>query len=383
MPRNTVSGGVTTLTQVRSSELSGCGANVCAECEPRPGCSSTRVRRCPPAESCITRAAIVRTGVVRTTLRQTALEFDARLSDVAQPPPRILDEAALDQRPNSARCVARQRIHVGRRVQHRAEHVRQRLADERPLRRQALVEHTPERPHVDAPVDRLAARLLRRHIRRRAEQSPRLRRQHAVRRRVPVAFIARRLREPEVEHLHPSVRRHAHVRRLQIAVDHTRFVRRFEPLRNLSRDIQCLAHRQRPAPKSLLQRLPRHQLQHEEVQTSVLIDAEDLRDVRMIQCRERARLPLEPAQPLLLLRELRRQHLDRHVAPEPRVARPPHLPHRPRAEPIQDREVEELGAGSEGHEARRLTSAHVVRRDATLRGLPRAQRPLQPRRSCR
>jgi hypothetical protein len=42
-----------------------------------------------------------------------------------------------------------------------------------------------------------------------------------------------------------------------------------------------------------------------------------------------ARLSLEAPEPLQLEREILRQHLDGHLAPEPRVARPVHFPHPP------------------------------------------------------
>ncbi len=50
----------------------------------------------------------------------------------------------------------------------------------------------------------------------------------------------------------------------------------------------------------------------------------------------RLRLALEPVQALLVSGEGLRKNLDRHLAVEPRVPRPVHLPHSPRAERGED-----------------------------------------------
>ena len=55
-------------------------------------------------------------------------------------------------------------------------------------------------------------------------------------------------------------------------------------------------------------------------QTAGLLDAVDLGDVRVVQRGEDAGLPLEARQPVRVGGERRGQHLQRHVAVEPRVA---------------------------------------------------------------
>ena len=57
------------------------------------------------------------------------------------------------------------------------------------------------------------------------------------------------------------------------------------------------------------------------------VDFEEREQVRVIQRRHGARLLLEAAQPVGVGRELGRQRLDRDLAIEPRVARPPDLTH--------------------------------------------------------
>ena len=112
---------------------------------------------------------------------------------------------------------------------------------------QHLVEDAAERPDVGALVDRLPARLLAGSCRRPcpecafarpAWREPPLR--EIGRRRVG----ARRLREPEVEHLHHAVRRDLDVRGLQVAVDDPFFVRGLERLGDLARDRQRFGDRQ-------------------------------------------------------------------------------------------------------------------------------------------
>ena len=55
------------------------------------------------------------------------------------------------------------------------------------------------------------------------------------------------------------------------------------------------------------------------------------------------------AQAIGVLRERRRQHLDRHLAPEPRVLRPVDLAHPARAERREDLVGAELRSGGERH----------------------------------
>ena len=72
-------------------------------------------------------------------------------------------------------------------------------------------------------------------------------------------------------------------------------------------------------------------------------------DVRMVQSPDRPGFLLEPAQPLRIGRHRLGQHLDRHLASEPRVLRPIHLPHPARAERREDLVGAQTGAGCQGH----------------------------------
>jgi hypothetical protein len=68
----------------------------------------------------------------------------------------------------------------------------------------------------------------------------------------------------------------------------------------------------------------------------VLLEAIDVRDVRVIERGQQTRLTLEPDQPIRVARERGGQDLDRDVAPEPAVAATVHLAHAARAEGRDD-----------------------------------------------
>jgi len=76
---------------------------------------------------------------------------------------------------------------------------------------------------------------------------------------------------------------------------------------------------------------------------------EDRDDVGMGQRRDRLRLALEPRAPIRVVRERRRQHLDRHVAPETPVFRAIDLAHPAGADGGGDFVGTEARAGLETH----------------------------------
>ncbi len=90
-------------------------------------------------------------------------------------------------------------------------------------------------------------------------------------------------------HLHDAVRRERDVRRLQIAVDDTAFVRRIERLRDLPRDRQRFVEWDAIGPwpfESLGKRLSFDQFQHQRMDVAFVLKSIDGADVRMIQRRE-------------------------------------------------------------------------------------------------
>ena len=65
-------------------------------------------------------------------------------------------------------------------------------------------------------------------------------------------------------------------------------------------------------------------------------DVVDGQHVGVIERAGGARLALERAHPFFGVRRMREEELDGHVAPEPLVARPPHLAHPTRSQPSLD-----------------------------------------------
>jgi hypothetical protein len=204
---------------------------------------------------------------------------------------RILLQAPAQQTTNRRRRLGRQRVQVGLARQHGRDRVGHRFPRlERVLPRQHLVEHTAERPHVGTPVDGLPARLFRAHVRRRAENDSGVGRVHAQcrRHRHRARLRASRfggvqhLRQPEVEHFHAAVRRHFDVGGLQIAMDDTPFVRRFQRLTDLPRDGERVVDHERPARDDVGERLALDQLENDCDHRVALFEAVDRSDVRVV-----------------------------------------------------------------------------------------------------
>jgi len=287
----------------------------------------------------------------------TGLQQDARFADVAQPHARILRQAAQKERAHARRQPGQQG-QVGFFFDDGGENVRQRAPAKRPRSGQALVQHAAERPDVRAPIHGLAARLLGTHVGRRAENQSLLRHEEAVRFGGRRAFLGRpganRLGEPEVEDLDDPVGRDADVGRLEVAVHHARLVRRLEPLGDLPAHVDRFVHGQRSARNSSRQVLPRHELEREEANVVLLVDAVDPGDVRMIERGERLGFSFEAPEPLFVVGQLLGQHLDRNFAIEPRIPRSIDLPHPPGSEGIEDL-IERKGlTGGEGHAPKSL-----------------------------
>ena len=112
------------------------------------------------------------------------------------------------------------------------------------------------------------------------------------------ALAPKHLRQAEVEHLHGAVRRDLDVRRLQIAVDDALLVRRFERLRDLARDRECLLNRQRTPGQTLGERRAFDELEHEAADAVGLLQSVDRANVRMVQRRQYPRLAFETREPL-------------------------------------------------------------------------------------
>ena len=140
-------------------------------------------------------------------------------------------------------------------------------------------------------------------------------------------------------------------------MDHTCFVRGFETLRDLPANVERFANWQRAALQALFQRFAFDEFEHQKIRRARLIDGVDLRDVGMVEARQRFRFALEAPQTFLVLREFVRQHLDRDLALQPRVARAIDLPHRAGAQRTHDHII---GEGRAGTHARRSCPMRVL-----------------------
>ena len=226
-----------------------------------------------------------------------------------------------------------------------------------------LVEHGAKGPDVGASISGAAFDLFRRHVRRRAEQGPDARRGVGDGGRI-VGRSARdrieRLREAEVEDFDRPVRAQNDVLRLQVAVNDVLIVRRFERVGQLARDrqrvdLQRAAARRRgtalrTAPgDDRRQRRAVDELHDQRQAAAGVLDAVDLRDVRMVQRGEDLGFALEARQPFLIGSEGRGKDLDRNAALQPGIARAVDLAHSAGAEQRVDVVDADAGAWGERH----------------------------------
>src|SRR5258708_16433389 len=132
-------------------------------------------------------------------------------------------------------------------------------------------------------------------------------------------------------------------------MDHAPLVRRGEAASRLRRELERLAHGQRSYGQALAERLTREQLGNEVRRALVRADVVDGKDVGVVQAARRPRFRLEPAHALGALGEGRRQHLERHVAADARIAGPVDDAHAAHPEKSLDLAGTYVRAGGEGH----------------------------------
>ncbi len=244
---------------------------------------------------------------------------------VGEAPGRVLLQAAGDDvveigRESRAHRARARRLLVGDRVQqHRGL-----VAGERAAPGAHLEQDRPERVQIGARVDPRALHLLGRQVRDGsgdAERHARGRRERRIER------VDQHVREPEVQDLGPAARSDHDVAGLEIAMDDPLLVRGLERLGDPGRDRARAALGQRPRAQELRERLPRHQLEHQEVDAVLAVEIEQGRDVGMEEPRQRARLePEPPAQPLVAQRVVA-DHLEGDLALEAGIDGAVHLAH--------------------------------------------------------
>ena len=232
-----------------------------------------------------------------------------------------------------------------RAVENRVEDDGRRARPRRLAARRHLVEHGAEGEEVGAGVERLAARLLGRHVRHGADG-------RAGARQVLSAIAvgsavlpgtrrsdARRvLGEAEVEDLGLAALRDEDVRRLDVAVHDAARVRGLEGIGDLRRRDRAASRAcSGPAAEPVPQRLALEQLHGDERLALVLADVVDRADVGVLERGGRAGLALQPLERLRVPAQLLRQELQRHAAAELQVLRLVDDAHAAAAELREDR----------------------------------------------
>ena len=170
-------------------------------------------------------------------------------------------------------------------------------------------------------------RLLRAHVRGRAENHPGLgHRRRGDRRRCATSIrrvACRRssaFASPKSSTFTVPSGRTLMLAGFEIAMDDALLVRRFEGLGDLLRDRQRLVDRDRAARDTLRQSSPSTSSMTSAVHARALLQAVDVRDVRVVQRREHFRFALKPREPVGVSGERRGQHLDRDLPFELGVA---------------------------------------------------------------
>ena len=277
------------------------------------------------------------------------LDFQTRITGIAQPARPVLLQAAREQRADCRRRRRRQRLPVGIAGERHGDRIRCRGAVEGSPSGQHFVEHAPERPHVRPFVDLFPADLLGAHVGRRPDHRALARRQRRV-----IRLARGGLGNAEVEHLDMAVARDLDIGRLEVAMHDPLVVRRRERAGDLGRDSSRIRQRQ-PAPsQSRGERLAVDQLEYQGADAVVLLEAVDRADVRMIERGEDARFATEARQSFGVLRQKRRQDLDGNVALQPGVARAIHLAHAAGPDVRINAVWSQLPADQVGHYRRRF-----------------------------
>ena len=244
----------------------------------------------------------------------------------------------------------------------RGERLRRRGAAEGRLAGQHLVEDASERKLVGSRRRFLSSSLFGRHVAESSDRYPRRREPSGCRRglRVVARVQAKRC-EPEVEDLHASLGRHEDVRRLEVAVNDARFVRARDAVGELRGQVEEAPERHRLSRQRSGDGLSIDQL-HREVVNRRLAAGDRCgarfvhdHDVRVVQGRGGARLPLESSQKLRVFGVLFPENLQGDVAPEPAVARAVDLSHAPA--PQRSHDLVGTESGSRGQDHRSLRSS--------------------------
>ena len=155
-------------------------------------------------------------------------------------------------------------------------------------------------------------------------------------------------------------------------MDDALLVRGLERVSDLPGESECLRDRQRAVRNHRRERRPLDELHDHRVGVAGVFDTVHGRNPRMVQRREGARFALEASPAIGVLRDRVGQHLDGHVALQPRIAGTIHLAHTPCAERADDLVGANPRPGDQAHRATRSIirvhgSSSVVTPDGSKR----------------
>ena len=151
------------------------------------------------------------------------------------------------------------------------------------MARQQFVQQDPEAEDIGPMIDLRAARLLGRHVGRRAERHPRLGHVPGACHGPVAAECVHKFRQTEVDDLRVSLFGQHHVGRLQVAVHDADLVRARETFGDLDGDVKGSGRRQRTARDDVAERLAPHQLHGDERHPFDFADVVDDSDMRMLE----------------------------------------------------------------------------------------------------
>jgi hypothetical protein len=220
---------------------------------------------------------------------------------------------------DTRRCRGRQAVQLDVRVKHGANEIAEGLAGERAPASKHLVQDTAEREDVAALVHRPSPGLLGRHVAGRAHDDAGSRRRRKCRGREGGRVWGNShgrsgrswsARQPEIEDLHATVRRHHDVGRLQVAVNDSLLVRGLERSCDAVGNRNRLVHRDRSPGEPRIESLALDVFQDQVLLAVGLLEAVDAGDIRMRECRERLCLALEARQAIGIVGQRVGQRLD-------------------------------------------------------------------------
>jgi hypothetical protein len=288
--------------------------------------------------------------------RQSFLDLQPRVADVAQAMLAIFRQAAPHQPLDDRRQFARQRGPVRIAREDRRHRIRCGVAGERCAASEHLVQHAAERPDVGAFVDGLPPRLLRTHVRRGPEDhtGDGVGRARTPVARSRVAIGCRRLqgfRQTEVENLDGPIRTHFHIGWLQIAMDDSCLMGGFKRFRDLLSNAQRLIDGNRPERNSMGQVRSCDQFHDDRSNAVGPLEPIDDRDVRVIQRSQDFCFALEAGQPFGVRGQRRRQDFNGDIAFQVWIGSSVHLTHAAGTDLGGDLIPAEARAGTEGHDS--------------------------------